>query len=94
MKHRTNQQRVERKARKLTELIKHNKELKAKQIHTTYHEKPGYAAIMSMVRQKTSVQTIRNAHPGRDIARIQLMPKMIWNTGTYIRAEHGDFASA
>ena len=81
MKHRTNQARAERKARKLTELIKHNKELKAKQIHTTFHEKPGYAAIMAMVHLKTSIQTIRQAHPGRDISRIQLMPKILWTTG-------------
>ncbi len=94
MKHRTNRQRAERKARKLTELMAKTKASTKKQIHTTFHEKPGYASIIAMVKLKTSVQTIRAAHPGRGIARIQLFPKILWNTGTYIRADHGDFASA
>ena len=94
MKHRTNQARADRKARKLTELITKRHNDQKKQIHTNFSEKSGYAAIMASIRLKTSVQTIRQAHPGRDIARIQLMPKILWYTGTYIRAEHGDFASA
>jgi len=83
MKHRTNQARAERKARKLTELITKRRDDQKKQIHTNFSEKPGYAAIMASVRLKTSVQTIRQAHPGRDIERIYLMPKIMWSNGTY-----------
>lgn len=88
MKHRTNQQRVARKERKLTEL-QAAIATRPKQIHTTYHSNPGYAEIMGQVRLKTSIQTIRPAHPGRDIARIQLFPKILWSSGTYIKSEHG-----
>ena len=94
MKHRTNQARAERKTRKLTELMTKRHDDQKKQIHTTFHEKPSYAAIMSSVRQKTSLLTIRAAHAARDITKIVLFPRILWSEGTYIRAKHGELKSS
>jgi len=93
MKHRTNQARAERKNIKAIARSKKLDADQAKQIHTAYHSKPSYAAIMNSIRQKTSVITIRNAHARLNISRIKLFPKILWTTGTYILAKHGKLSS-
>ena len=92
MKHRTNQQRAERKLRKATELQAAIAS-KPKQIHTSYHQKLGYSEIIQLVRQKTSMITILKTHARKGIEKIVLAPRLLWSEGTYRRAEHGKLKS-
>ena len=89
MKHRTNQQRAERKIRKATELKAKTLESQKKQIHVDFHQKPGYASIIASVQSKTSHWIIRNAHAAREITKKILSPRILWAEGTYNRKEHG-----
>ena len=88
MKHRTNRQRAERKHIKAIALKEAN--ATKKQIHIEHHIKHGYSTIMQLVRQKTSLITILNAHARKGIAKISLFPNLLWNNGTYVKAIHGE----
>ena len=88
MKFRTNRERLERKLKKATTL-KESK--KGKSYHASSHFRPGYSTIIQMVREKTSLITIRHAHAARGIEKQVLFPRLLWNNGTYVRKIHGEF---
>lgn len=87
MKWRTNQERAARKERKQQELIEVNKN--RKQVHTIFHNKPGYHAIISSVKEKTSLITITAAHARDKIKKVILFPRILWINRTYVSAIHG-----
>lgn len=90
MKWRTNRERRERKMKKAIEMRESNK----KQVHVSYHNKPGYHAIAGAVRTKTSHIVIKKAHPGRGIEKQVLMPRVLWVDGTYEFSKHGELGIA
>ena len=55
-----------------------------------YNKKLDYHTIVGMVKAGSNVITIKNSHAREKIKKQVIIPKVLWNNGTYIRKQHGD----